>query len=296
MRSFKINDKNKYINMNIFKAISLEFPNITLGNLQKLFRLRDIKVNSVRVNKEYILKNGDLVEVFGTDEILFNIPKEVLIVYEDENILVALKPKGIESCNNTHIYDGSNAIYFEQLLRVKLNKNLYICHRLDTNTEGLLIFAKTESVLNLMVSAFKNHEITKKYLAFSYGKFEKTHDILNDYLVKLDNRVKIYKTPVKNSVEIKTEYQVLEYVKAKNMSRVEVTLHTGKTHQIRAHLAFIGHPIIGDGKYCTNEINKKFNLKTQALFAYSYSFKFKNTSPLHYLNNVVITLPYIPSI
>lgn len=282
--------------MNIFKAVALEFPNMTSGNLQKIFRLKDVKVNSIRVSKDYILKSGDFVEVYGTDNILFNIPKEINIVYEDSNILVAYKPKGIESCNESHVYTETKNIYFENLVRKATNKDLYICHRLDTNTEGLLIFAKSTQILNSVISGFENNEITKKYIAFAYGKFEKQHDILNAYLVKLDNRVKIYDNPVSNSMAIKTEYRVLEYIMEKNVSKLEVTLHTGKTHQIRAHLSYIGHPIIGDGKYCTNEINKQFKIKSQALYAYSYSFKFNCNNPLYYLNKITIQIPDIPNI
>lgn len=294
MRSFKINNDSKYINMNIFKAVALEFPNMTSGNLQKLFRLKDVKVNYIRVPKEYILKSGDLVEVFGTDNLLYNIPKEIKVAYEDENILVTYKPKGIESCNETHIYTNTQKIYFEQIVRENINQNLHICHRLDTNTEGLLIFAKSENILKSVISGFENNEITKKYITFAYGKFNKHHEILNAYLVKLDNRVKIFDNPVLNSAPIKTEYKVLEYIKGKNISKLEVTLHTGKTHQIRAHLSYIGHPIIGDGKYCPNEINKQFKLKSQALYAYSYSFNFNNNNPLNYLNNITIQIPDVP--
>lgn len=292
MRNFVIKGKYvKYVGKNIYKTVGNVFPNLSVGNLNKVFRLKDVKVNNVRVNKEYILCENDLVEVYLTDEVLFGTRKDVKVIYEDTNILVALKPAHMPSCNESHKYNSED-IYFENVLRKQINKDVIICHRLDTNTEGLVIFAKNTIAHKEMLNAFKNHLVTKKYLAFVYGKPECKQNTLKAYLVKdsVNSTVKIFNSPVKNSEEIITEYLSLDYLTALNVSILEVTLHTGKTHQIRAHLNFIGLPIIGDPKYCSQNINKKFKLKHQALIAYLYEFNFPKNSPLSYLNTKQIKL------
>lgn len=286
MRSFIIKEKYlKYENQNIYKALGNIYPNLSVGNLNKVFRLKDVKVNKSRVTKDYILRAGDNVEVYLTDEVLFGTTTSIKVVYEDQNILVALKPVHMASCNESHKYKPDE-LYMENVLRKQTSDNVKICHRLDTNTEGLVIFAKNEVTHKELLNAFKEHLITKRYITFVYGVPLKKQDILKAYLVK-DNSagtVKIFNTPVKHSEEIITEYLSLDYLSHVNVSILEVTLHTGRTHQIRAHLNYVGTPVIGDPKYCSHEINKKFKLKYQALVAYSYEFNFPKGSPLYYLN------------
>lgn len=122
------------------------------------------------------------------------------------------------------------------------------CHRLDRNTTGLIIFAKNQLSLKILLEKFKNHEITKLYKCKVYGTFNKKQAILKSYLFKDSKKSIVYISDKseKGFKEIITEYKVLEQNNEKNYSILEITLHTGKTHQIRAHLAHIGHPIIGD--------------------------------------------------
>lgn len=293
MRSIKINNENeKYIGKNIYKALGIMFPALSVGNLNKVFRLKDVKVNGTRVSKEYVLKGNDLIEIYLQDNILFGIDLTLNYIYEDENIIAVYKNTNIESCNESHIYINSQNIYLEDLVKKDKGNNINICHRLDTNTEGIVIFSRNEEAHKELLNAFKQHNITKKYLAFVYSKSPKSHDILNAYLEKNDSKgiVTIYDKPNKNSVKITTEYNKLNYFEDQNVTLLEIILHTGKTHQIRAHMKHIGTPVIGDPKYCTKEINRKYNLKRQALYAYNYTFNFDKNSPLEYLNNVEITL------
>ncbi len=292
MRSFYIKgNNNKYVNQKIYKVLKSIYPALSQGNLNKVFRLKDVKVNGIRVPKDYTLQSDDFVEVYLTDDLLFGKHTDVSCIYEDDNILVAFKPARIASCNQSHNYTDSD-IYFEKMVMDKFGDNIKICHRLDTNTEGLVIFSKNNLAHTEILNSFKEHLTEKKYIAFAYGKFSKVSDKLKAYLLK-DNSssiVKVFNTPVKHGEEIITEYTVLDYLKPYNVSILEVKLHTGKTHQIRAHLSFVGHPIIGDPKYSTNEINEKYNLAYQALVAYSYKFNFDKNSMLHYLNSKSLQL------
>lgn len=287
MRKLIVNKKydEKYLNRFILDS----FPNLSSNQLYKALRKKDIRINGIKVSENAILHTGDEITIYIVDSILDNIPT-IPIIYEDENILVVNKPAGIPVTETSNSTIFLTSILKKQLLDLNF---LEPCHRIDLNTKGLVIFAKNQTALNILLDKFKNKEIEKHYLAKVYGIPQKNSSLLKAYLFKDSKKSLVYisDTPKKDYLEILTEYKILERNFQKNYSILDVTLHTGRTHQIRAHLSHIGYPIIGDGKYGSNEINKKFSKKTQELYSYKLIFKFTSESNiLNYLKGKEISL------
>lgn len=280
----KLEEKNKKIFVS--KYIQNVFKNVPYSSICKALRNKDIRVNNVKISKDTLVSDGDSLEIYIPDNILFNLPKKIEYYYSDDNVLIAYKPQGILS-NDENQKDGIEPNFEELVIKDQNNTNIKICHRLDRNTSGLIIFAKNDLAYTEILNGFKNNKIHKEYIAYvANSKFSKTHDILEAYLSK-DSKTgysKISMQKTKNSEQILTEYFVLETNSNLDYAKLKVILHTGKTHQIRAHLASINHPIIDDSKYGKNEINKKFNKHKQMLFAYKYTFTFDSDSILNYLN------------
>ena len=270
----------KYNNKKLDKFIFDKFSSLSSGLFYKTLRKKDFRVNDNRISENIILHTGDEIKVFISDELLES-NVSLPTIYEDDNILVIDKPTSIEVV-------GDNSV--TSILEKKYS---YIkpCHRLDRNTTGLVLFAKNEESLNILLDKFKNHEIEKHYRAIVYGipKIKKAK--LEAFLFKDSKKSLVYISgePKKGYQKIITSYEVIKEDKKQNISVLDVKLETGRTHQIRAHLAYVGLPIIGDGKYGKNEINKKFNKKTQLLESYSLKFNFSSPSGvLSYLNGKVI--------
>lgn len=289
MRTIIVKNINKktYLSNYIFKT----FPNLSKGKFFKSLRNKDIKINEKRVNKDIILNDKDEIKLYISDNILFNLPQKLDYIYDDQNIAIIFKPQGILSNDETK---NSDEPTLESLVK-KENPNYIICHRLDRNTAGLVIFAKNDIAYASILSGFKNNSIIKEYIAYvSNSNFKNKEESLNQYisLNKKDGISKIYeKNNEKNSLKsITTSYEVIYTNTKRDYSILKVFIHNGKTHQIRAVLSNISHPIIGDSKYGKNEINKKFNKYRQLLFAVKYKFNFDSSSKLSYLNNKDIIL------
>ena len=278
MKTFIVDIKNDGKNLN--NVILNSFSSLCPNTLYKALRKKDIKVNGTRVSKNITVHSGDEITMFISDELLYSNPiNNNNIIYDDDNILVVNKPANMEVL-------GENSLT-ENLTKL-LNYEVYPCHRLDRNTSGLVLFSKDIETRDILFEKFKNHEIEKHYLCTVYGILKKNQDVLTAFLFKdsKNSRVYIKNSPEKGYQKIITEYKVLSCDKNNNTSVLDITLHTGKTHQIRAHLAHIGYPILGDGKYGKNEINKKFGYKYQQLYSYSLEFKFTTPSgKLEYLKN-----------
>ncbi len=282
-------------NSNIGKYICNEFKNLSYSSLCKAFRNKDIKLNGKRINKENInVVTGDEIEVYITDNILYGLPKDITYVYEDENVLIAYKPKGIitapeESINEITFYE----IVKQDIIKKENDCSLRICHRLDRNTDGLVIFTKNDVAYKEMLDTFKNRYLDKIYVAYvNNSYFTDDKSIEEAYLFTDKSKGMSYISSIKKTgyEKIITEYEVLEKNSKLDYAKLKVVLHTGKTHQIRAHLRHMLHPIIGDSKYGINEVNKKFKKSKQCLTAVEYRFKLPVKFKLSYLNSEVVRL------
>ena len=309
MREFVINenDSGQRLDKFVLKAVK----GIPVSFVYKSIRLKKIKVNRKRAEEKQILKKDDVVQMFISEEFFGEkVSKEELlkvntgldIVYEDENIILVEKAPGVL----VHTGDGdgkeidesvsnrNTLIYHIQAYLAKKGEydpekeNSFtpaLCNRIDRNTGGIVIAAKNASALRDMNKRIKDGCIFKFYLCLCHGKLEKESGILRDYIKKDDkeNIVKVYGSEVEGSKEIITGYKVLFYDREKDISALEVELFTGRTHQIRAHLAFYSHPLVGDGKYGVISEDKKYGFKHQALYAYKVSFG-DSSDTLEYLN------------
>ena len=287
MRKLIVNKKYNDKKLNNFILDS--FPALNKNTLFKALRKKDIRGNGKRITEDILVHTGDEITIFIIDDFLFGTSNfKIDIIFEDENIIVFNKPENLSVTD-----DNISNVTLTSIVKERYGKNLEPCHRLDRNTKGLIIYAKNQISLNILLDKFKNKEIEKHYYTKVYGIPKKEHDILKAYLFKDSKKSLVYisDVPKKDHLEIITEYTIIDKDLKNNITYLDINLHTGRTHQIRAHLAHIGLPVVGDGKYGTNEINKKLGEKTQFLYSYKLKFNFKgNNGILDYLKNKEISL------
>ena len=303
MQSVDVGNRNA--NIKIEKYIQTLYPRLSYSTLQKAFRRKDIKVNGTRVGRDYIVLPGDRLEIYIVDDLLSGLDSEdtkkasFSVAYEDENILIVNKAQGIPVHPDKDQTGGTLIDLVRDYLLQKgggtfnsANYQPALCHRLDRNTGGLVIIAKNLSSHDIILQKLESREIKKYYQCLVKGRMDRQEAILKAYLWKDadKSRVFISEHRTTGAVEISTGYRMLQYDPSADISLLEIELITGRTHQIRAHLAYTGHPVIGDGKYGTNGINRRYGRKQQALWACRIKFKFSDKNPLDYLNGKEITV------
>ena len=233
---------DKYNNKKLMNFLLDNFDGLTTSIFYKTLRKKDIKINDKRISENCLLRTGDDVKIYVADDFLYK-KLDIPIVYQDNNIVIFNKPQSIEVTGENSLTD-----YAKKLFLNDANTFIEPCHRLDRNTSGLVLFARDKSSLDELLLAFKNHLVEKHYICAVYGIPKKKTQRLEAFLFKDSKKSQVYISdqPQKGYQKIITSYKLIKTNPQKNISLLDIQLETGKTHQIRAHLAHLGYPIIGD--------------------------------------------------
>lgn len=304
MREFIINFNDA--GQRVDKFLSKAVKKLPKSLMYKYLRTKRIKLNNKKCEISTKLNEGDILSLYINDEFFeeneqldfLSVPTNLNIIYEDENILLIDKKNGIvvheddENTVDTLINRIKHYLYEKGEYNPENEASFApsLCNRLDRNTGGIIICAKNAESLRILNQKVKDRELEKLYLCITVGIPPKKEDTLTAYLEKDEGKNQVFisnkKTPTNKTIV--TKYKVLET--KDNLALVEVDLITGRTHQIRAHMAYIGCALLGDGKYGINKINRAYNIKTQALYSYKLTFKFKTEAGiLQYLDGKTFT-------
>ena len=308
MRELTIGKNDAGQRLDKFITKTLDLP---MSLLYKSIRLKKIKVNRKRAENNTILCEGDTIQCFLSEEFFEkkvsessyeSISVKLDIIYEDDNIMLLNKRPGVSvhedenGSTNTLITHVQAYLYQNGEYRPDEEQSFApaLCNRIDRNTGGIVIAAKNAEALRVMNEKIKQREIDKFYLAAVHGIPKPESATIKGWLLKDDkqNIVRVYeKNPPRAAKEIITKYKVV--AKRQDSSLIEVELLTGRTHQIRAHMAHIGHPLVGDGKYGINKNDRAKGYKYQALYSYRLRFSFDTENPtvLDYLNGKEFKIP-----
>ena len=256
--------------MKLSKAIIDKLPAFSLHDIKKILSNKDVKVNNIRQKEDIVVQKGDKITVYYIEK---EQKEWYSLVYSDDNVLIVNKRAGIEIVSE-------NERDLLSILKLEFGE-VYAVHRLDRNTEGLTIFARNKTIESELLNAFKTRKsIDKRYALLVHGRVDISKIKRTVYLKKVENLSKVWISEVKTSgfEPISTEFSVIQYLGDKTL--LEAKLITGKTHQIRAHIAYYGYPIVGDNKY------GKDDFKQMHLTANYLAFNFDKKSKLNYLNKL----------
>lgn len=315
MRNFTV--KRSLDGKRLIDAVCTTFPEVKPSVFLKALSKKDIRVNGEKVKSDITVHEGEKIAIYISDEALYSKAEihektrseklDINVIYDDKNLIVVSKKPGMA----VHPGETTTGLTLVESVRLKFNNpDINLCHRIDMNTGGIVLLAKNKNALDEISNAFKNGNIIKRYRCLvrgipDTGSGVKCHDgvemkEIRAFLEKTSGKADVYIHDHKRDgdLEIITRYKILNIFtsagpEGESASELEVELVTGRTHQIRAHMAHIGHPVLGDGKYGRNSYNKFFKskenktgkLKTQQLFAVSVKFiSFPASGVLSYLS------------
>ena len=303
------NDAGQRVDRFVSKALPLLPPAL----LQKYIRLKRIKVNGGRAQRDQRLREGDVLQLYINDE-FFDKPREdnlfltlfrpsLDIVYEDENLMLLNKRPGLvvhadETEKVNTLINHIQAYLYQKREWNPRWENAFtpaLCNRIDRNTGGIVIAAKNAEALRILNDKIRDREIAKYYLCIALGRVEPPKGRIECFLRKDEksNTVRVYHRPVPDGRSAITLYQTLQT--RGELSLLEVELLTGRTHQIRASMADLGHPLLGDGKYGVGSVNRKYGETHQALYSYRLRFDFPSDAGiLEYLHGREFQVDEVP--
>ena len=303
------NDAGQRLDRFLSKALPLLPPALA----QKYIRIKRVKVNGGRAQRDQRLREGDVLQLYINDE-FFDKPSEenmfltlfkprLTVVYEDEHLLLADKPQGLvvhadETEKVNTLINHIQAYLYQKREWNPRWENAFtpaLCNRIDRNTGGIVIAAKNAETLRIINQKIRDREIDKRYLCITVGTPRPPQGEVSCFLLKDEKKkqVAVYHRPVPGGKTAVTRYRTLET--RQELSLLEVELLTGRTHQIRATMADLGCPLLGDGKYGDGQVNRRYGETRQALYSYRLTFDFPTDAGLlNYLRGRSFQVESVP--